>query len=253
MRYLLLGLLLSLIAARGHAQGNPYGNVSALVLEYSRLHWNGTNIHTLVVEDDWVYDAHFTNLTSVSYLAIYNSSRLTNVNLPVMATHVGTGNTYFSINYNEVLRAISLPVLENSASALHFGGNTVLGSLELPALTNTHRYFTVVDNVSMTNLSLPALVSVATFPFLGFIATGCSNLTDVSFPNYLPSNGRYQSFDGCALSQASVDHILARCVASTGYVSGTVKLNGGFSSTPSAAGLIDVATLRARGVTVTHN
>lgn len=251
MHYLLLALLL--LTARSHAQGNPYGNVSALVLEYSRLHWNGSNIHTLVVEDDWVYDAHFTNLTSVSYLAIYNCARLTNVNLPVMAAHIGTGNTYFSIAYNEVLKTISLPVLENSASALSFAGNPVLGSLYLPSLTNVHRYFTVVDNISMTNLNLPALVSVATFPFLGLIATGCSNLTDVSFPNYLPNNGRYQSFDGCALSQASVDHILARCVASAAYVSGTVKLNGGTSSTPAAAGLIDVAILQARGVTVNHN
>lgn len=252
MRYLLF-LLLLLLTARSHAQGNPYGNVSALVMEYSRLHWNGTNIHTLVVEDDWVYDAHFTNLTSVSYLAIYNSSRLTNVNLPVMTDHIGTGNTYFSIAYNDVLRTISLPVLENSASALSFSGNPLLGSIYLPALTNVHRYFSVVDNTSMTNLSLPVLVKVATFPFLGFIATGCSNLTDVSFPNYLPSNGRYQSFDGCALTQVSVDHILARCVASTGYTSGTVSLQGGTSSAPSAAGLTNVAILQARGVTVNHN
>lgn len=84
-------------------------------------------------------------------------------------------------------------------------------------------------------------------------ASGCTVLSSVSFPNYLPTNGSAINFSAAALSQVSVDHVLARAVANAAYVSGTITLDGGTSSTPSGAGLADKATLIARGVTVLTN
>ncbi len=71
----------------------------------------------------------------------------------------------------------------------------------------------------------------------------------------MPTDGKLIGFQDCALSVESVDHILARCVASAGYVSGNVNLSGGTNAVPSAAGLTSKATLEGRdpGVTVTVN
>ena len=60
------------------------------------------------------------------------------------------------------------------------------------------------------------------------------------------------TFFGCALTQTSVDNILASLVVS-GRTNGSINLTGGTTSTPSAAGLASKATLLSRGWTVTHN
>ena len=60
------------------------------------------------------------------------------------------------------------------------------------------------------------------------------------------------TFFGCALTQTSVDNILASLVVS-GRTNGSINLTGGTTSPPSAAGLASKATLLSRGWTVTHN
>jgi hypothetical protein len=92
----------------------------------------------------------------------------------------------------------------------------------------------------LTGFSAPSLVSGS----IDF--HGCSILEDLSLPAYLPGDGSTLNFANCALSQASVDHILARCVASEDFVSGTIDLSGGTSSPPSAQGIRDWATLVVR-------
>jgi phosphoglucomutase len=67
-----------------------------------------------------------------------------------------------------------------------------------------------------------------------------------------PDNGQTVSFLGDALNQASVDSILAIAVAS-GVTTIIIDLTGGTNSSPSAAGLIDKATLNGLGNTVTTN
>lgn len=247
VRCLILGVLLLFC----RPASGQYGQ--SLVCGYSSLTWNGTVLETLIVEDEWVRSAEFTNLTSIRSAGIYNNTRLTNLNLSALKAHVGGNNQYIYISGNPVLGAVDLSALVSSSSYISIIYNPALPSLQLPKLAFVSQGFSIVENASLTNVNLPALVSVASYPLLGFLASNCSSLADVSFPKYLPGNGRPQSFDGCALTQASVDHILARCVASQNYVSGTVKVNGGTSAPPSAAGLADVAILQARGVTVFHN
>jgi hypothetical protein len=102
---------------------------------------------------------------------------------------------------------------------------------------------------NMESISAPNLVSVTG----GIQITGAVFLTSVSLPMYLPSNGTSVNFGTDALSAATVNHLLARCVANVAYVSGTVSLNGGTSAAPTGQGIIDKATLIGRGVTVNTN
>lgn len=93
------------------------------------------------------------------------------------------------------------------------------------------------------------------------LTTGTAALTTLTFG----AVGVTKRIDGniiitsAALNQASVDGILARLVALDG-TSGTTLYTGaktvtitGTSSTPSAAGLTNKATLVGRGITVTTN
>jgi len=80
-----------------------------------------------------------------------------------------------------------------------------------------------------------------------------SSLTDVDLSSYLPTDNTHQDFSNCALTAASVNHILARCVANPAYIFGVVSLSGGTNAAPTGQGIMDRATLRRRGVVVTTN
>ena len=82
---------------------------------------------------------------------------------------------------------------------------------------------------------------------------GCTSLTTVSFPLYLPTDGAIINFSDCALTAASVNHILARAIANAGYVTGIINTSGGTSAAPSGQGIADKAALILRGCTVTTN
>jgi len=80
-----------------------------------------------------------------------------------------------------------------------------------------------------------------------------SSLTAVDLSSYLPTNDTHQNFFNCALTAASVNHILARCVANPAYVSGFVRLGGGANAAPTGQGITDTAILIERGVVAFTN
>lgn len=82
----------------------------------------------------------------------------------------------------------------------------------------------------------------------------CENLENLSLPNLkiIDSSITLFRFVGNALNQQSVDGILAKLVE-IGYSNGTVDLSGGTNASPSAQGLLDVATLVSNGCTVNVN
>lgn len=189
---------------------------------------------------------------------------------------VGSAAVLGAFNFQNcpLLQSISAPSLTSIESSCVVSGNVSLTTFNLPSLTQFGSGATsIFNNTALQTLSLPSLITVFGFlcsgntslitlnlPVLGSMgasadmnASGCTNLVNVTLTSYIPSNGRSQNFSSCALSQASVDHVLARCVANAAYVSGTVTLNGGTNSTPSVAGLADKATLIARGCTVLTN
>lgn len=247
MRY--LHLLLSLLLCF-----QTFGQVyQSVYLDEGKLQVTGTALDTLWVEDEALHNLEATNLTSLNYLAVYNNPALTNANFSALKAHTGDSPQPLYLAENPSLRTVNLAALATVSGAVRLDYNPSLVSVNLDKLVFVSQYISFALDTSLTSISLPALISVGTSPFLGFFASGASSLTNVSFPKYLPTNGRLQDFSGCALTEAGVDHVLARCVASKNYVSGTVKVNGGTSASPSAAGLADVATLQTRGVTVNHN
>lgn len=206
-------------------------------------------------------------------LSIQGNTQLTSLLLPSLAS-VPAGSV--TVSTNPALTALSLPSLTTLAASLTVGSNTLLSSLSLPSLTaqtgatsvniisnpaltsisapnlttlgSASNGFVVTGNTSLTSFSFPSLVTAGRL-----LVTGCTNLTTVNLSSYLPTNGRVQNFSGAALTQASVDHILARCVANAAYVTGTVTLSGGTNATPGVQGLLDKATLQGRGCTVLTN
>lgn len=176
------------------------------------------------------------NLASLSYptlaimadgcaLFLDNNPSLTSVSLPLLMDIQG-GSTFVIQNCN-ALASMSFPSLA-----------TVI------AITN----FTIQNSSSIASISCPSLVSSGNITM-----SGCSSLTTITLPVFVPTSGRDIDCNSDALNQATVDHILARCVANPAYVAGSVFLQGGTSSAPSAAGLIDKATLIGRGVNVVTN
>jgi hypothetical protein len=111
--------------------------------------------------------------------------------------------------------------------------NMAASSIEL---TGSHPSLTtlVVTSSSLVTLSL----------------TGATALRDVSFSGI--SDLTTVIATGLALTQASVDAIIAACLVG-GAVGGALNISGGTNAAPSAAGDADIVLLQGSGWTVTTN
>ncbi len=112
-------------------------------------------------------------------------------------------------------------------------------------------FITITGNSHLTTLTFSALVT--TNVNTDFTITNNPLLTVISLPRYVPQVGTRLKFQGNKLTAATVNAILARCVAAVGFTSGVVTLNGGTSAAPTGQGLTDKVTLITRGITVTTN
>ena len=122
-----------------------------------------------------------------------------------------------------------------------------LPSMTFPALVNLTQGLAIqsCDLFASVNLGTATYDQVVNFdsnPLLTTVATTAFTLV----------NATNVSFINCALSAESVNHILARCVAS-GLTTSTINLSGGTSAAPSGQGILDKATLIGNGCTVTTN
>jgi len=125
----------------------------------------------------------------------------------------------------------------------------------LPALATVGGSFQPNTMGSLTTLTLSAIVTVGGIT----ITTGTGALTSFTLGSTLKACPGNVNITSAALTQASVDALLASLAALNG-TGGTTAFSSprsvtitGTSATPSAAGLASKATLVARGVTVTHN
>ncbi len=180
--------------------------------------------------------------------------------VPIPPPPVGSSGIHWSpdetqltgINFNGgTFSSLSSPSLQTiGGSGVDLGDCESLIALNLSSLVFVGADFHIADCLILTELSLPSLASIS-----GSIrANNATQLNIVSFPLYLPVNGSGFQFFNCSLSETSVDHILARCVANPAYVSGTIDLSGGTSSAPSSVGPgSDYDILINRGVVVTVN
>lgn len=161
-------------------------------------------------------------------------------------TNLQSGYLYVAITS---VTSMVAPLLQTVAGL--FGcATTRVTALSFPSLTSVGSDLPMQGNSSLTSVNLPLLGPVG-----GDISwSACALLTTIIIPNLIPTNGKNVNANGCALNQATVDLILARCVANGAYVSGTVKVDGGTSSAPSSvAPGSDYDTLINRGVSVFVN
>jgi hypothetical protein len=136
-----------------------------------------------------------------------------------------------SLNLSDLqqLEALSVPLL--AEGDINLSGPTQLASLDLPELTTLDWGLFCQDNASLANVSLPKLANA----------------------------GSSIVFSGCALSGQSVNHILAKLVADPTFGNDpergpkSADLSGGTNAAPTGQGLVDKATLIARGANITTN
>lgn len=175
---------------------------------------------------------------------VFNAVPLHNIEFPKLIAFTGNGGLWV---WNcEQLAVVYAPKLQTCANFV-CGQNGIV-ALALPALTAVN-CFDVNNCDSLTSLSIANLRTVNVWVIIQHNPL----LTALSVPLLSPANGVQLVFTDNALDQASVDGILRRCVATDGFISGQVLLDGGNNAPPSAQGLADKADLIDRGITVTTN
>lgn len=157
----------------------------------------------------------------------------------------------YDIEDTTTLETVAFPVLGSCAGLMYFGANAALQSLTFPLLTTSFEFF-IVNNPLITAVSLPLLVN-ATDTGTNFRIDHNASLVNLSLPMFVPVDGIVYNFSHNALSVVSVNSLLARFVANVSFVSGTIVLEGGTNAAPTGQGLLDVATLLARGVAMSTN
>ena len=171
---------------------------------------------------------------------------------PLINTAAGTDFIYTWYNCSSLT---SFPLINTAAGTNFQSAWYGCASLTSFPLINTAAgtYFSHAWRGCTSLTSFP-LINTAAGTNFNYAWQGCTSLS--SFPSNMFDSCTSTSFNGafqnCALSQASVDGILASLVTA-GNSNGTLNMHGGTSATPSAAGLASKATLVSRGWTVTHN
>lgn len=170
----------------------------------------------------------------------------------INGTSVGEG---IQIEFQSSLVSFSAPdlVTMSGDDFLALAFNSVLTSVSLPvfATLSSPAFLSVADHAALTSFSLPALISVDNGSYIS--VSNSPVLTTVSLGSATFVSGANLFFIANALTDTSVNHILARAVANAAYVSGTVNLSGGTNSAPTGQGIVDAADLVTRGVTVITN
>jgi hypothetical protein len=173
----------------------------------------------------------FPLLTTIGSCALSACPLVTSLNLNSLLTCLGS----MTISYSGIT-TFSPAVLNNITTNLTLTGSNALTTINLSAMANYRGTITVQSITGLTTVTL-GVIGV-----LKLIA------------------GATVNFGGCALTQASVDGILALLVSLDGtngttlFGSGkTVTLNGGTNSTPSTAGAANRTILVGRGAIVNVN
>lgn len=201
----------------------------------------------------------FVGLSSISYTETTSEGGFfVNINSSIVSfsapnlTGIDVANNYGgSLNFtsNPGIESISVPLLSAIGGSVQITDNANLTSIIATSLITVGSNLDLTYNPSLTAINLPALVTVSG----SFWGDHCDLLATVNLSSFLPTNTKGIEFHNCALTLASVDHILDRCVANAGYISGTIKLNGGTNAAPTQGEGSAHDILVARGVTITHN
>lgn len=185
------------------------------------------------------YYGNDTKITSITVnaiqlrgLTVYYQQSLTSINAPnlISIDLLEEDGGYIGISDCPLLTSVGFPLLDSVPGGIAIGFCNSLASISYPSLTDS-QHLKGRSNPSLTTVSAPNLI---------LRNQSADALTAIDFP-------------GCALNVESVNHLLARAVASVGLTVGTIDLSGGTSAAPDGQGIIDAGILSARGLTVTTN
>ena len=239
--------------ALGHTAPVPFQRVGATATDYDSVGF--PKYLTFDGVDDRL-QATLPAITGTWIVGYKEGTLVYKVNIPAGALPIGTNtNASFwapSKNYvGMVLRAGDLTEVEVSAVERYLVANGA-GAAGVDAFAGVIAFG--ANWVGCTSITSFPLINTSAGTNFQSAWHNCNYLT--SFPANMfdscPATNFTNAFLSCALSQASVDGILASLVTA-GKSNGTLNMQGGTSSTPSAAGLASKATLVSRGWTVTHN
>lgn len=218
--------------------------------------------------------APFTSLTSISapdllVCASISSSTgipLASISMPNLLKI--TSGLVISPSSGGVLATLNLPNLNQVQGAVAIQNHSPLTTISLPKLENIFSSsgtpINITGNTALTSINLSSLEYLGLNSGTAPIAiTGNTALTTINIDalKYLqiPTSAGV-NFSNNALSQATVDHILAVFAAMDGtsgksnFGTGkTLTLTGGTNATPSNAGVASANIIRARGATVNTN
>jgi hypothetical protein len=207
------------------------------------------------------------NLQDVATEINIIGTAITTLSLPALASYPGT-----AINGGVTLQVLDIPLVGNEGTLINdlgsLGGLTTLNINSIPSFAAD---FDLSSQTSLTSLNISSLATVGgnlnlngtaalpTFsaPALTTISGNASAvnalvLATFSAPLWVVTDGTQIIFTGDALTEASVDHILARCLAS-GVTTCNIDLSGGTNAVPGAQGQLDKAALILAGNIVTTN
>lgn len=227
---------------------------------------------------------NFPNLTKIISSSTSGSGEINLRNVPevtTLSTPLLTDG-YISLFICDNFTTLNISSLTNDGSVSIYQCN----SLSFSGISFDSQFsafgFTNCDGLGAT-ISIPATEIKTTFG-------NCANITTLSFPNavthdtvaiydcsslanltlgsvgtlksiyYDPIDGASVFLYGCALSSASVTHVLDILISLDGTngttewgAGSTLDISGGTNAIPSAGDLVKIATLEARGATINYN
>lgn len=186
----------------------------------------------------------FRNLTAAGDATFVSNTALAELSLPELAS---VGND-FLVTGSSVLTVLFAPSLTTVTGNVLVGINILLPAISFPSLA------TIGGNADFSSNDVLVSASFAVLTTIGGNLDFSFNpaLTSFSAPNWLPTDGTAINFTGGSLTDTSVNHILARCVAA-GLTTATIDLSGGTNAAPTGQGIVDAADLTTAGCTVTTN
>ncbi len=235
------------------------------------------NLVGVIQSIDINYFADLLNLGFPELLAVGNDFEMYSLGscVEVGIPNLRAVGSYFEFSYMNALETISAPALEY-AEYVYISDNMSLTSISFPALETVFTIY-MNSNELLSEINIPALREIrnrlgfenlAALTSLTFTALevlgeinmnwNMGSLTTFSYGNNLRSVTDDQYFNGCALDQESVDHILITLAGLDGTGETTTFSNkevylGNANAAPSGAGYAAIQTLIERNTNFEYN
>lgn len=171
-------------------------------------------------------------------------------------------NTFGALSFTTLASVASFnaPLLARADSSISFTTIAALASVSFPSLKYIAGAVSFATMAALETISFPVVITYGSTITANSALGNVANVTLGTVGTLKAITGASINISGQKLTAASVNGILALLVSLDGTggttlwgAGKTVNLSGGTSSAPTGQGLVDKATLQARGATVTTN